>query len=68
MLQSDKINRDAFKYDLHLAKCNEKKLNTKIHHSIANRIDNEIMKIEFGEYDEVMSHYDEEVFNDYIIG
>lgn len=74
MIDVSKVNWQSFKSDLLIAKKNEHIMalgsfdgTEEIHLSNENRIEDEIISIDNGEYENVISHYDEEVFNDYMI-
>lgn len=74
MIDVSKIDWDAFKADLQIARQNEHLWalgssgdSAEIHMDNENRILDEIISIENGDYESVISNYEEEVFNDYII-
>lgn len=73
MIDVSKVNWQAFKKDLQIAKRNEHLWalgsfdgTEQIHLDNENMLEEEIISIECGDYESVVSHYDESVFNDYI--
>ena len=74
MVNVKDIDWQAFKHDLQLAKSNEHIWaigsdgdGAEMHLSNENRIEDEIIAIENNDYEIVLSHYDESVFEEYII-
>lgn len=74
MVNVKDIDWQAFKRDLKIAKSNEHiwALGSdgdaaEMHLSNENRIEDEIIAIENNDYEIVLSHYDESIFEDYMI-